>query len=424
MIVKHGILAAALGLVATFGVVAGCTAGDPGASQTATATGIVDDGAENGNAIWFSLSNPDLRFEAPGGSVKNADGMFAAVKNSADHSIQLTVHYDLDSGFMDPASGKVTFDIREVTIDGKTIVGVASSSDVRRTPASRAEADLATALGEVVNGDRADALSRLSAALGDANLPTRWRIQALKARADAYESIAFEDLSIGPDRDRQLALSLADNRAWASLAPDDADAASAVAYSLEMLGGYEDALGAYRGIAARWPDQDFPATIRIAAAYRIMGQFDRALATLDDLIKRKGPQSGMRYFYHRGRILQALGRSDEAAKSFSEGLKDQPDYRDAFMYRACALAAEGHLADALSDQQTVIDSIINESAMERPNPATSFDIDYARQIVTKLRAAIAVSPMSPVSGLCDGYWDDGDKLRTRSPLLLPAAPSS
>ena len=265
---RYGILAAAVGLAVTFGVVADCTAADPGVSQTASATGLVDDGAENGSDVWFSLADPELRFEAPGGSVKDADGLFAAIKSAADRSIRLTVRYDPDSGYIDPASGKATFDIREVTVDGTTIVGVASSSDVRRTPTSRAEAYLATALGEVVNGDRADALSRISAALSDADLPTRWRISALKARADAYESAALEDLSAGPDRDHQLALSLADNRAWASLAPDDADAASAVAYSLEILGGFEDALVAYRGIAAKWPDQDFPATIRIAAAYR------------------------------------------------------------------------------------------------------------------------------------------------------------
>lgn len=420
---RYGILAAAVGLAVTFGVVADSTAADPGVSQTASATGLVDDGAENGSDVWFSLADPELRFEAPGGSVKDADGLFAAIKSAADRSIQLTVRYDPDSGYIDPASGKATFDIREVTVDGKTIVGVASSSDVRRTPTSRAEVDLATALGEVVNGDRADALSRISAALSDANLPTRWRISALKTRADAYESIALEDLSTGPDRDHQLALSLADNRAWASLAPDDADAASAVAYSLEMLGGFEDALVAYRGIAAKWPDQDFPATIRIAAAYRIMGQFDRALATLDDLVKRKGPQTGMRYFYHRGRILLALGQSDEAAKLFTEGLKDQPDYRGAFMYRACALAAAGHLTNALSDQQTVIDSMVKDSGLERPSPATSFDIGYAGQVAEKLRAALAVSQTSRAAGLCDGYWDDGDKLRPRSPLLPPAAPT-
>jgi tetratricopeptide (TPR) repeat protein len=254
-------------------------------------------------------------------------------------------------------------------------------------------------------------------------MPPRWRIVALKARADAYEAVATDSFSPGLERDQKLALSLADNRAWASLAPDDPDAAYAVALGLKELGGYPEALAAYRGIAGKWPDEDYRATIRVAAAYRIMGQLDQALATLDGLVKRKGPQTGMRYFYHRGRILLALGRADEAAKSFTEGLKDQPDYRGAFMYRACALAAGGRLADALSDQQTVIDSMLNEGATERPSPAATFDIAYAKQIASKLRSAIAVSRTAPVSGLCDGYWDDGDNLRTRSPLLPPEAPT-
>ena len=424
---KPGILAAALGFAANLAIAFSCAATDPGppatATATATATGIVDDGAENGNAVWFSFSDPDLRFEAPGGSVKDPDGLFAAIKNSADHSKDLTVRYDLDSGFMDPASGKATFDIRAVTVDGKTVVGVASSADVRRTPTSRAEADLATALGELVNGDRADALSRLSAALRGANMPMPWRIAALKARADIYSSVALVDLSPGPDRDQQLALSLSDNRAWASLAPDDPEAAYASAIALEYLGGYEDALTAYRAIKARWPDEDFRATIRIAAAYRTMGQPDRALAALDDLVKRNGPQRGMRYFYHRGRILLDLGRADEAANALRDGLKDQPDYEFALAYRACALAAAGHIADALSDQQSAVDALVKDSAVYRPSREGSFDIDYAKDVTTRLRTALSVAPGHPIAAICDGYWDWGDLKRNRSPLLPPGGPA-
>ncbi|MGI9170499.1 MAG: tetratricopeptide repeat protein [Caulobacteraceae bacterium] len=378
------------------------------------ASGIVDDGASGDDLIWFSLS--DLRFEAPTEAVKDPDGLFALAKRSAERHVDLVVGYDLDSGFIDPATGKATFDIRQITVGDKTLAGVASSSDVRRTAASPAEAALARALGLAPTGEVADALPTLATAVADRGLPTQWRILALKTRGEIEETQGDADFPAGSDRDRRLIASLADNRAWAALAPDDADAASAVAYNLMELGAYPEALGAYRAIRARWPDQDYSVAVRIGAVYRTLGQYAAALASLDDLVARKGPQVGMKFHYHRGVTLLKLGRNPDAVKEFDAGLKDQPDYGWALAYRACALAGDGRLDEALSNQRSAIAMVAKSSEGRRLGLGQTYDLKRASEVAALLLASMS-GGRPKVAGLCENYWDWGGKARDRSPLL-------
>ena len=346
------------------------------------------------------------------------------MKDSNARSVNLTVRYDIDSGFIDPASGKATYDIREIEVGGITIPGVASSTDVRRTPASPTEATLTHALAVADARDPAGAKAELSAVLGDPKLSAAWRILALKTRASVEEGEAEGDSPAGLERDRGLAAALADNRAWSALAPDDPEAARNVAYDLMALGAYDEAVAAYRAIAVKWPDDDYSAVIGIAATYRAQGRYDRALSSLDDLVTRKGPQIGMRFHYHRARILIQLGSMDDAVKDLDSGLEDQPDYTWAFAFRACALASEGRLKEALADQQRAIAEMAKWHTVSRPSRGRDVDQAHAAAVEARLQTTLATGPATKLPNLCDDYWDFGDRRRDRSPLLPALAADS
>ncbi len=389
----------------------------PPALGVVVASGIVAEGDKDSSLIWITLGGSDLRFETPTEAVQNPDGLFAAAKQSADKRLRLTITYDPDSGFMDPATGKATFAIRQVRLGDKTIAGAGADADLRRTPASPAEAALARALGLSEEGDPKAVRVDLTTALADPDLPTAWRISALKTRASVDEANAEGDLPAGPDRDRLLLSALEDNRAWVKLAPDDADAALGVAANLEELGAYDDALGAYRAMRAKWPDEDYRSAIRIGAVFRTRGQYDRALAELDDLVARKGAQSGMKFHYNRGRTLSKLGRHLDAVKEFDAGLKDQPDYAWAKAYRACDLAAVGRLDEALADQTSAAAILARWAGEQRPTLTMARGIRQVAEVADQLRQAkSAKPPAKPIVG-CDIYFDDFEKTRDRSPML-------
>ena len=70
-----------------------------------------------------------------------------------------------------------------------------------------------------------------------------------------------------------------------------------------------------------------------------------------------------------------------------------------------------------------VDALVKDSAVYRPSREGSFDIDYAKDVTTRLRTALSVAPGHPIAAICDGYWDWGDLKRNRSPLLPPGGPA-
>ncbi len=391
----------------------------PPTSGLAVATGVVDDGTEGDGLIWITLVGSDLRFEAPMDALKAPDTLFATAKESARKKAPLKVSYDLDTGFIDPGTGKATFAIREVRLGEKVIAGVATSDDVRRTAASRSEAIVARALAESDKGAPSPRRDALTGVLADPTLPQALRVTALRARANTSEEYALGDYPAGEARDRLLLSALADSRAWSALAPDDSEAAFQTAYELRALGAFDEAIAMYRAILAKHPDQDYAVAVRIGSTYRAEGKYDRALAALDDLVTRKGPQEGMRFHYNRGLTLLKLGRTAEAIKAFDAGLPSQTDYAWAFAYRACALAAEGRIAEALADNTKGAALSEAQTADAYENLANAQNRRHLAEVTALLKQAATHSPPVHLTGLCDDYADWGETPRTRSQLLPP-----
>ena len=119
--------------------------------------------------------------------------------------------------------------------------------------------------------------------------------------------------------------------------------------------------------------------------------------------------------------LTELGRTREAIDEITMGLPFQPDYGWAFQVRACALAREGRLREALDDQQRLVSILSEDSQGVRLTPHMEFDQRRAAEVARELSAAMAEHPDAKIDAPCKGYWDTGDERRARS-ALLPKGP--
>jgi tetratricopeptide (TPR) repeat protein len=184
---------------------------------------------------------------------------------------------------------------------------------------------------------------------------------------------------------------------------------------LEELGDYDGAEAQYNAIPRASEGDDFRATIRLAAVARARGQLDRSLELINGLAVRHGPQTGMRYHYHRGWTLNAMGRFDEAIVDFTAGLETQPDYYWAYLRRACAYAGSGRLEYALSDLESGM-AILRRTYGDR-TPETRGDLTRALEIQSMLKNKLAAGDGAPSADACGGYPHDRSKARAKSPLL-------
>jgi tetratricopeptide (TPR) repeat protein len=391
-----------------------------------TTVGVVDlADADDNDHVWFELDRIDQRFAFDGNKLVSLDQIAAALKDSHDTGKSIAVHYFIDGATFPFANTKPVFTVHELIYGGKTIAvdDAPPLPDPNAVPLPRdlAAADLAKGIALAGDPDPGEAIAALSRAIASPALETPLQALAYKTRGQVYVGAAISTRPPGAERDKLLAQSLADARAWQALAPDDLHAVSAVGEALAYLGAYEAALREYRQIITRWPEEDFWPEIRIAGVYRSLGDYEKSFAALDDLVKRDGPQDGMAYHYHRGWTLRLAGRLDEAIAEFGAGLKSQPDYGGAFFQRACALAQTGRLREALLDQQEFIKSFTAYGSDTPPSPQLKHDRERADDVERQLEAMAANNPATKTDLPCTGYWDWGDAKREPSPLLGPPA---
>lgn len=407
------------------GVVFGAKAGD----VLRTTAGVVETaGSDDERHVWFELDRIDQRFVFDAEKLSSADDIIAALKGSRETGRAISVHYFVDGASFPFDSAKPIFIVHEATYDGKTIPldDAPPPPDPNAVPLPRDIAAAALAKGIALAGDSdpREAVHLVSSAIASPALELPLQALAYKVRRGIYIGTALSAWPPGVERDKLFMVALADSRAWQQLAPDDPHTAPAVAESLAYLGAYDEAIAAYRQAIARWPDQDFWPEIRIAAIYRSLGDYGRSLATLDEIVKHDGAQTGMAWHYHRGWTLRMAGRLDEAIAEFDAGLKSQPDYGGAFFQRACALAQTGRLKDAIADQKQYIGTFAVYGNDAPPSPQLKHDRERAIEAEKELEAAYAGDPSAKTDAACVGYWDWGEDKRERSALLPAVATPS
>lgn len=384
--------------------------------------GIVADGDDTGDTIWFELMRVDQRFVLQrSDGFGNADAVLAALKASNGTGRSITVYYYAGSGSFTSQTAKPIFVVAKLVYDGRTIEGNSADAVKRMVDNAKGQPQpvLARAVALYGMGKGREALPSLDEVIAGGRLPANLQALALKTRGGINATDATNEYPPGDARDRLLIAALADFRAWKSAAPDDVEAAFAEGRALLELGAYDEALETFRAALVKWPDEYFWAHIRMGAVYRARGDYAKALEMLDELVAKHGPQDGMAFHYHRGWTLTLLGRNDEAIAEFTAGLRSQPDYYSALLRRACAYGRKGRLREALADQQAAI-------AEARSSPQELItgvgSVTYLRrmdEIANQLRDAIRRDEHAAVSIACDGYWDFGDDTRSRSALLPP-----
>ena len=391
----------------------------PRKAEQFTAAGVVSDAHQRGNDLWFGLGRVDQTFVIHGSS--DASAAFEALQDSYRTGRSIVVRYDADSGHFELGQDEPSYAVRDLVYKGKTITSepVSVMPDLASLlyPPPAAEVQLARGVGLYGMGEDRKAHEQLALALEDITLPEARRVLALKTDGRALDVSAFIDFAAGLSRDRQLLAAYSDFQNWKELAPDDADAEFSIAETEIDLGDYDAALKTLGTIVERWPERSFWAHIRIGAIHRTRGELKEALESLDELVTKDGPPSGMAYHYHRGWTLSNLGRFAEADAEFTKGIADQPDYAWAFVRRACARAALGEFREAVPDQEEALRLFQSDRDVGPMTAAFRSDLARAGSVLQQLRAAAGKAGSPRLFGLCDGYYDYGEARRERSALV-------
>jgi len=400
---------------------AGAQAAEAGRDLAVATARVIDTGVER-DVIWFQFGR-QRRFLVPRDSTPDSKGVVAALKHARKSNGSVSASYDPASGQVD-AGGRITFLVRRLTYDGRTIEGshAPGIAPEPRSPQEAAGRDLARAMAFRDQGRSADAHDAVRRALESGSLDPRLRESAFRSRAVVTAELAHDlGLERRTEADELLVESLLALRGALALSPGDRSLVQGVGDVLVRLGAYEEGLRWFEAAAKAQPDDTYWPTMNMSIALRSVGRPEQALAALDALAARQGPQDGMAFHYHRGWTLSDLGRHEEAIAEYTAGLKSQPDYEWGLIKRACSAATLGRLRAALADQEQAV--TLNEKTVETSPGRVSFAFNLARAKAVRdiLRAAVASESTAAMPDLCSGYWPADGERRARSSLLPPEA---
>jgi tetratricopeptide (TPR) repeat protein len=182
------------------------------------------------------------------------------------------------------------------------------------------------------------------------------------------------------------------------------------------LGDYAGAEALYGEILKKWPDEAYQVTVRRAALARLNGDYQPSLDLLNSLAADTSGDLGMKFYYHRGWTLMKLDRFDEAIADFTKGMNSQPEYAWAYILRACSYASVGQLRYAAGDFDEAA-GLFEALPASKASTKLKHDIALAKSTANLLRERADTTVVTPVTGLCDDFWDGSDRSRTRSRFL-------
>lgn len=408
-------LRAFLGLVVALVLAAGAPASaraDTAEALPVAVGGVWDLGSDRG-VTWFQFGRQRV-FQIPGASREAK----AALKASQKSHISVFAAYDPDSGRVD-ADGRLTFVVRRLTYDGRTIEA-AAATPLPETTEERELLGRAVARSSALRdqGRLEEAHATIRAVLASGPMEPRLYEAALRSQVATASELAHD---LGLERRAEAdVLRMEAYRALEGvriLAPGDRGVASAMAHMLSELGAYEEALAVFRELAQSDPESAYWPTLNGSIVQRLLARPEEALGSLDAFAAANGPQTGMAFHYHRGWTLAALGRHEAAIEAFTLGLADQPDFPWALAKRACSEAALGRLRAALADHERAVRLIEEVVPTSSARNAAEFNLDRARAVRDELRAGVAKDETATLPGLCAGYWPTNEEPRPRSPLL-------
>jgi tetratricopeptide (TPR) repeat protein len=384
--------------------------------------GSVASMTERGDRLDITLFGTDARFRINGGAWVARLGLLKG-KNSRE---PITLRVYLEGARISARDGRPEYWVESVAFRGR-------SHGKYSVPAPGSGGAVTSEIASLLRGfaleaadQHAAAIDELDAAIGSGRLDDRKLAIAYLARGNAHEYLAYDGGSTEiNDRDDRLLLNARSDYQRLAELESSSRGLTGQARTLDALGAYPESLGVSAEILRRWPDEFYRVAVRRSATLRLMGDYPAALAALDDMVTKHGPQGGMMFHYHRGWTLLELQRYAEAAREFSAGLEDQPGYYWAIRKRACAYAQLGDLEHALADAKQAV-KLWSEQVAGMP-PAANHDAVRGRleAMVVELEGAPRAGPQPMRPEACSTL-DTGPRAgrRERSRLLgVPAVES-
>lgn len=360
---------------------------------------------------WVDLPGTGMRMLIPQGAERSTFWNILGTANQA--GISLRYRFDASAGRINSDGSRVEYPLCSLAAaDAATFGDEAVNCPIRPGAETRAERLLAAGIPDVFRDPE-----RARRTLGEAlaarpALSLRGEGLARDARAKAAE-ILTDALDPGPAYDALLADALADYRRLAILAPDRIESHLSLATVLKDLGAYQEAMDIYGDIERRWPEESFRLAVATASLLRQQGEYQRALARLDDYARKADPNTlRMRFYYHRAWTLGLLDRAAEAITDIERGFASQPDYPSAYRLRACQHARLGQFAEALVDQERALALYAGSPS----SAATMRSQEESRAAAAELRVAIGAARSEPAAIGCD-EWERWSRPRARSPLV-------
>lgn len=369
---------------------------------------------DEAGALHIQLWSPHVRYVVPPETEEKVDELGRILRRASETGRAVTIRYLGTAGRVSRPAGTIRFPVCEIRLDELSFVPSKGCEQAEAAPAGP-EADLAYAQALAAAGGTRRAIDLL-APLSFEDAATRKLL--LRVRAGAHAGLAAAEVPASPAADTASASALADYVALAALEPDDVEHQFAIGEMLIDLGGYGEAKTLFDHILKRWPEEEYRLFVRYGLLRRVQGDYEGALAALDELVARSGPQDGMRYHYHRGWTLSLLGRHTEAEAEYTKGFAVQADYHAAFIRRGCARASLGRLDEALADFDEARRLL---TAMPDPDAPT---VQSSLRDLAADRASVATKKAAgggPVEGMCAAEgWTSYEKPRERSALLPPS----
>lgn len=201
----------------------------------------------------------------------------------------------------------------------------------------------------------------------------------------------------------------------ASGSPHYASAQSKIAWAWNELGDKSKALDVARATVMAAPN-DRDAAVALADLLRASSRWDEAVAVLDPILAREASSPDWRLLYLRAVALEQAGRWPEAEGDLRAALKVNPDEPELLNFLGYSwIDRNEHLAEGLAMVEKAVAARPQSGAMLDSLGWAHFRLGDYKAAVEKLEAAVELEPGDPdINGhLGDAYWKVGRTIEAR-----------
>lgn len=365
---------------------------------------------ENGRAsvrIW----EPSVRFELDRQSESNLSAIENLVDRATTEGWHVALRFNALAGRFDEYGPEFVYPLCSITLSEERAgsdAGCLTDTATDISPTGEGLIALGLALGR--GDDWEEAKELLDRGLEQRDLHPEAVFLAYRARGQTLMGLASRYPVAGPESDQFLIEAADDFRESFDVSRDRT--ILSLAFALEGLGAYDEALKLYSALPDSSPNAILHRSTRRSYALRALGRLDEALEELRQIGSQGEVAQSMRYAMFLATTLIAMERYEEAVSALNVGMLSQPDFANAFFYRSCAHAALGNIDEALADQRNGYRFFLNYPDVV--SVRADENLQNAEMRLALLERLAVETPAQPAPEICE-IWPD--QFRSRSPLL-------